>query len=529
MSSFSGKQIFNHARSKLKKSKGLRGIIKKLSIRRITNQPGDAGDPNSLIDNDDQSSIGNPASPIDLGITLTNNSSDTNAQNVKPKNAIIQTEQKVSGLLLLPQELFDHITSYLGHAHIVLLALINKELMYRFMTSCIRLGIVEPYEPVSYRVLNKFIQKADSSKTKIRGTLLSLIDYDMEDVVYCYKCRRLHDPFLTFKDRAYAPWKAARCADWSMDHHMPPRATRKLLRTITKRRLHGAEYRHLLQQVNNTQTTYHKGILAQVSLRARYRNGDLLLKRQQVISPIDKSALSLWLFGQMLKDPPSISTSFLSLPKIYLMCNHQNWASVFAPLIQHLIEPLCEGDHSGQSEPKHTPACFSSEPLDVSKHEGHMIYERLKRVTSSAKHNPMDVPTLLGDVLGCTKCTTDFSIDVVPLPGPFGWGFVLSTWLDLGRLDFCSKWDSHREARPCREIKRQLPHGDICEMFEDLSSRLDYRPQISEANLFRMHNYMWSARARVGKDRYMNWSSGHTCDPATGWIDDPDPLEEADR
>ncbi|KAI0839260.1 hypothetical protein F5Y06DRAFT_286748 [Hypoxylon sp. FL0890] len=536
MSPFNGKQIFSNARSKFIQSHRLKSLIKKLSIKRLKNQSIDEGGSSYVVD-DDRSSIEHPASPADLGALITSNSSNSTASHVsndsgaKPEEINTpssggQSEQKGPRLLLLPQEVFDHITSYLGHANIAVLALVNKEFMSRFMNSCIKLQIVEPYEPVSYRVLNKFIKKADSSKTKIRGTLLSLLDYDMLDVVYCYKCKKLHDPFVSFKDRAYAPKKAARCCDWSMDHHMPPRATRKMLRTITKRRIHGVEYRHLMQQVNNTQTTYQNGIMAQVSLRMRYRDDDLILKRQQVVSSIDKSALSLWLFGEMLAPVPGTGMASLSLPKVYLMCNHLVWCSVYSTLIEQLVDSHCQSDHS--PDVKHSPTCFSSDPLDVSKQEGHMISERLKWIASSEKRNPMDVPTLLGDVLGCSKCTTDFSIDVVPLPEPFGWGFVLTTWLDLGRLDFCSKWDSHRDARPCREIKRQYPHGDICAKFEDLESRLDYQPRISALDAERMSNYGWGARAMQGRDKHVNWSSGHSCNPATGWIEDPDPLEESD-
>ncbi|OTA68399.1 hypothetical protein K449DRAFT_429249 [Hypoxylon sp. EC38] len=537
MSPFNRKQIFSNARSKFKQSHRLKSLIKKLSIKRLKNQSIDEGDSSFVADNDDQSSIGNPASPADLGVLITSNSSNSNASHVSDVSEVKledtinppldgQSEHKTSRLLLLPQELFDQITSYLGHAHIAILALVNKELMSRFMNSCVRMQIVEPYEPVSYRVVNAFIKKADSSKTKIRGTLLSLLDYDMLDVVYCYKCKKLHDPFLSFKDKAYAPHKATRCSDWSMDHHMPSRATRKLLRTITKRRIHGVEYRHLMQQVNNTQTTYQKGVMVQVSLRMRYRDDDLLLRRQQVVSSIDKSALALWLFGEMLTSAPAMGMAFLSLPKTYLMCNHLSWGSVYSTLIRQLVDPHCQSNHS--PEDKHSPACFSSDPLDVSKQDGHMVHERLKWIASAEKTNPMDVPTLLGDVLGCTKCTTDFSMDVVALPEPFGWGFVLTSWLDLGRLDFCSKWDSHRDARPVREIKRHLAHGDICEKFEDLGSRLDHRPRIGALDRERMDNYGWGGRAARGRDRYVNWSSGHSCNPATGWIEDPDPLGEAD-
>ncbi|KAI2618989.1 hypothetical protein GGS26DRAFT_584802 [Hypomontagnella submonticulosa] len=535
MSPFNGKQIFNNARSKLKHSQRLKGIVRALSIRRLKQYRGTGADSGDALDNDDQSSIGNPVSLAGPSTTMINSSTDTtaSASEAKLKDVVTlspggSTKDKAMGLLDLPQELFDSITSYLGHAHIAVLALVNKELMARFMNSCAKLEIIEPSEP-QYRVLNAFIKKADSSKTKVRGTFLSLVDYDLEDVVYCYKCKKLHDPFVSFRDRAYAPHKATRCTDWSMEHHMPSRATRKMLRSITKRRIHGAEYRHLLQQVNNTTTTYQKGIMVQVSLRMRYRDDDLILRRQQVVSSIDKSALALWLFGQQLQHPAPSGTAALQLPKVYLMCNHQSWGAVFSPLIQQLVDTLCkESDTDDDDASQHTPVCFDSEAIDVSKQEGHMIHERLKWLSSEDKPNPMDMPALLGDVLGCNKCTTDFSLDVAPLPEPFGWGFVLTTWLDLGRLDFCTKWDSHRDARPGREYKRQHGHGDICEKFEGLASRRDHRPRIAALDLERMRNYGWGERAAAGRDRYVAWTSAHSCNPATGWIEDPDPLEEED-
>ncbi|KAI1643348.1 uncharacterized protein F4817DRAFT_255911 [Daldinia loculata] len=531
MAPFNSKSLFDNACFKLRRSHRIQDILKILSIKRRKSHIDDGGDSNDvIIDNDDQSSIGNPVSPADSSAAMTN-ISDANSDTPKLKTSIThspgedRSERNVSGFLLLPQELFDNITSYLAHANIVCLALVNKELMSRFLHSCTELELLGPSEASSYKALNAFIKKTDGSKTKIRGTLLSLLDYDLLDLVYCYKCKKLHDPFLTFKDRAFAPQKASKCIDWSMEHHMPSRATRKLLRTITKRRIHGAEYRHMLQQVNNTQTSYQKGFMIQYSLRIRYREDDLILRKQQVVSSIDKSVLALWLFGQILRDP---SHTFISLPKVHPICNHQNWNTIYAPMVKQWIEPFCTADHTGETEVQHLPSCFSSELFDVSKQDGHMIYERLKWLSSGTKRNPMDVPMLLGDVSGCGKCTADYSIDVVPLPEPFNWGFILTTWLDVGKIDFCKKWDSHRDARPCREIKRDFIHGDICQRFEDITSKHDYRPQISELNIERMHNYGWSARVMSGKEKYINWSSGHTFNPATGQIEDPDPLDEAD-
>ncbi|KAI8961252.1 hypothetical protein F5Y11DRAFT_231573 [Daldinia sp. FL1419] len=537
MAPFNSKQLFDNARFKLKQSHRIQEILKILSIRRRKSRIGDGGDSNDA-DNEDQSSLGSPVSPVDSSAAMTG-ISDINNDTTELKTGAARSsggsrpEHKVSGLLLLPQELFDNITSYLAEANIACLALVNKELMSRFLHSCSRLGILGPDETPPYKALDAFIKEADGSRTKIRGSLLSLLDFDLLNLVYCYKCKKLHDPFLTFKDRAFAPHKAPRCKDWSSDHHMPPRASRKLLRTITKYRAHGVEYRHLLQQVNNTRTSYQKGFLMQCSLRMRYRGDDMILRRQQVVSSIDKSALALWVIGQMLRDPMHSS---LTMPRVHPMCNHQTWNMVYGSMVKQWLNPLCMADHTSETsetEVQHTSACFSNEPFDISsfdisKQDGHMVYERLKWLSSGTKWNPMDVPTLLGNILGCDKCTTDYSFDVIPLPEPFNWGLVLTSWLDVGNIDFCKKWDSHRDARPDRETKRDYISGDICERFENISSRHDYRPRISELNIERMHNYGWSGRVINGKDKYINWTSGHTCNPTTGLIEDPDPLDDAD-
>ncbi|KAH9894707.1 hypothetical protein F4778DRAFT_287702 [Xylariomycetidae sp. FL2044] len=452
---------------------------------------------------------------------------------VSSEPAALPTEKpKVSGLLLLPQELFDEITSYLHPANIAVLALVNKELMGRFMRSTPNPNPSAPDAPPSWKALNAFIKKADTNKTKARGSLLSLLDYDLLDLVYCYKCKKMHDPFVTFKHHAFAPQKAARCADWAPDHHMPPRATRKLLRTITKRRKHGEEYRYLLQQVNNTVTTYKMGVMVQATLRMRYRDNLMLMRRQQVVSSIDKTPLSLWLFARQLQDYAPTHPRCPPSPRVFRICNHMTWYDTYGVLMDQLLKPLIKEPYTPDMDGRLTgvPAsCFSSDVFDCAKEEGHMIAERLETVSRGIRLNPMNMPTLLGDVLGCEKCTTDFSIDVVPLPAPFHWGFALTTWLDLGPLDFCGKWDSHRDARPGREYKRKVAHGDICQRFEDLSSsRLDYRPQIKQVDQQRMGNYGWGERAARGWDKYVSWSSGHACDPMTGFLMEPDPLEEAD-
>ncbi|RYP22401.1 hypothetical protein DL767_009060 [Monosporascus sp. MG133] len=523
-------------------------------------QPQDAED---ILDNDDQSSVGNPESPDaksaeEAEKTVGDASSSSSSQS--PASSSSHSGQNLSRLLLLPQELFDEITSYLNPAHIVLLALVNKELMGRFLHQHPPLPPpppdqqqqgqpptpAEPAAPSSpWRALGEYIRASDSAKGRIRGTLLSTLDLDLPDLVYCYKCRKMHDPFVTFMDPAYAPYKSRRCVDYSADHHMPPRATRKLIRTITKRRMRGdAEYRHLLQQVNNTTTCYRGGVLVQVSLRMRYRGDSMLLRRQQVVASVDKTPFSLWLFKTQLDAAANRAAAPQTLPKVHRICNHLTWMDRYAVLLDRLLRPVCRKEQANEAHPVHTHACFSREdPFDPAQQgSGHAIAERLRQLALASQTTTAppdaatatDVPSLLGAVQCCDRCTTDFALDVAPLPAPFHWGFVLTTWLDLGRIDFCAKWDSHRDVRPGRDFRR--PAGDavpdICERFEDLTSWRAGPPRPAAAihplDLDRMRNYGWAERAAAGRDRYVAWASAHCVDSMTGRILDPDPLEDAD-
>lgn len=460
-----------------------------------------------------------------------------------------------SKLLDLPQELFDGITSYLGPAHIAVLALVNRELFARFL--CVQCGpgpslLATPDSDdapdisQSWKVLGDYVKASDTPRSRVRGSLLSILDTDVLDLVYCYKCKTMHDPFITFRDRAYSPHKSMKCVDYSHDHHLPPRATRKMLRTITKRRKRDEPYHHLMQQVNHTTTTYKNGILVQDSARIRFRGDSLLLRRRQFVSPVCKTPLALWSFRNQLVNPAAMARNPTTNPKVVRICNHLVWIDQYQAMLQNLIEPLCRTSPAPAGH-LHTPACFSQEPFHVSVEGGgeeatvpqHIIGWRFWELETGVACDPPASP--LGDVRGCEKCTTDFSMDVVKLPEPFTWGFVLTTWLDLGQKDFCSKWNSHRHLTPPRPYDRtglKSKHGSICENFESTKAtaedpsagaRTKYRPKISDLDRERMTNYGWGERASQGKGKYVQWSIGCGVDPTTGWIMDPDPLESDDE
>ena len=134
----------------MKHSQRLKGIVKALSIKRLGHYRGSGVDSGDVLDNDDQSSIDNAVSLAGPSTTMISSSStDTaaSAEETKPKDVVTlspgyPSKDKAMGLLDLPQELFDSITSYLGHAHIAVLALVNKELMARFQPLADRVEIM---------------------------------------------------------------------------------------------------------------------------------------------------------------------------------------------------------------------------------------------------------------------------------------------------------------------------------------------------------------------------------------------------
>lgn len=285
----------------------------------------------------------------------------------------------------------------------------------------------------------------------------------------------------------------------------------------------------------------------------RYRNDDILLRRQQIVASVDKTAQHYFRFRLQLIDASRSSSSGASmmlgsLPRVRGPCNHVSWMYEYHDVIDRmLLDPVCEvkKETRSQNHRDHTANCFSSEPCDLARRPGNVVSDALAAARSppsspsppppAARPNDFDV------VHGCDRCTTDFHFTIVPLPEPYVWGFVLTTWLDVGKIDLSRKWDSHR---PGGGISSDYPRGDddgaadeykgsICARFEGLERGQKYVPSISELDLERLtdHGMMMGARGwlRGGMPgRLRSWSSEHTVDPATGRIVDPDPLTDDD-
>ena len=432
-----------------------------------------------------------------------------------------------------------------------------------------------------------------------RARMLTTLDRDLPDVAYCHRCRRLHSPLLSFADPVLSsPTSGARsrprpCA---RDREDPPwsRATRGILRCVAKRGRRGdSSLAPLLRQLGGTRTVCRAGVLTQVAERARWRaaaggsGGGLLLRRRQTVASVDKTPLMLWLFGARLeaappggdgggdrnwggsrsggssrnKDSSSIRSSDggggggdTGLPPIHWICAHLTWMDRYAVFLDRLLRPLCARVRRGEDHPVHTHACFGREPFDPAVLPGHAVAERLRLLAAGAGAGAeateapgimADGSPSLGAVRSCDRCRTDFSLDVAPLPAPFGWGFVLTTWTDpgstLGSDGVCGKGDTSAprtthaggQSRP----RRSSDGGGGCrpgvyERFE--GGRTSTNPAMIEPlDLERMRNYGWAERVAAagnggGSEKYVSWESAPAVDPLTGEILDPDPLEDED-
>ena len=573
-----------------------------------------------------------------------------------PSASLTSDSEPLPGLLQLPPELFDEVLNYLDPASTVLLALASKRLAWRFLLAhppapppCLLLAAAtagDARRPDSaspspewspWRALDDYVRAADDlaaaalrgggrggdgggSHRGHRAGLLRTLDRDLPDLAYCHRCRRLHDPLLSFADPLYAsPHKPRACCVYSAtdddsaylssstfssssaprsaspgkraaqhsnrhsrrrhrrkpnSHDLPWRASRRALRCVAKcAALGDGSHVPLLRQVNGTRTSCRGGALAQVSVRARCRAGDggtrVLLRRRQVIASVDKTPLALWLFGARLEGAPTpgadghlggggaggggggrsyhhiggSSNGGAGLPRIHWICAHLAWMDRYAVFVDRLLRPLCARVRAGLDHPVHGRACFDGrKPFDPAAQEGHAVAERLRQL-----RNPTPTPTPalslamavsadgsapLGAVRSCDRCATDFCLDVAPLPAPFGWGFVLTTWMDPGVTvgGPARSWKDHDESRPDAEARPDDDHRpDVYERFEGVRGPGAATSTIAPRDLDRIRNYGWAERAAAGgPERYVAWESAQAVDPLTGRVLDPDPLDDGD-
>ncbi|KAI0169975.1 hypothetical protein GGR52DRAFT_489954 [Hypoxylon sp. FL1284] len=362
------------------------------------------------------------ASSTRPGLPNADTPENASAPEATGSNALVSTTgQREPALLQLPQEVFDMITDHLEQPYIVLLALLNKELRSRFLFVYERrFAPTLRYRISTMSAFMRFTSSPVMDRLRARGTLLSLVEYDMDDGIYCHACRKIHSAFKQFME-------SCELLPCNSGYAHVSRLTRGTLRLVTKRRMRGGDYRGILQQINVGFTRSIRGIVCQSSQRVRFRNDRLWVRQQHVVSSMDKSESTLYRLGTTLVDLSTVTLQggVEAKPRAYMACCHAIWQEIYVSLMMQFLG--CFPGVSGTIHNVHAPTCFSSAHRDLSQEEGHMICERLRWLSSGAKAKPMDTPAPLGDVIGCDQCMTDYSLDIVSLPEPYGWGFVLTS------------------------------------------------------------------------------------------------------
>ncbi|KXJ96265.1 hypothetical protein Micbo1qcDRAFT_158483 [Microdochium bolleyi] len=267
----------------------------------------------------------------------------------------------------------------------------------------------------------------------------------------------------------------------------------------------------------------------------RYRDDNMLLRRQQTVASVDKSAHALFLFRTQLlhASRPENSVLLKGIPRLRRPCNHMSWLQVdtWREAVDGLLESLCPNNHDTEHK-EHSPSCFSHDRRDLALEPGNMIFGGGIAAAAAAAGRPST--RVLGggddDVRGCDRCTTDAHLAVIPLPEPYRWGFALTTWLDVGKIDLSKKWDSHRpDTGQNRDYPRHAePKGSIARAFECLGPGERFEPKLSELNQARLTNFGSVSAAPGRGSRSGSWTVEHGVDPATGRLLDPDPLTELD-
>lgn len=124
---------------------------------------------------------------------------------------------------------------------------------------------------------------------------------------------------------------------------------------------------------------------------------------------------------------------------------------------------------------------------------------------------------------GCSRCHTDFQVEITRLPRPFGAGFLFTTWKDLGRGVPAAHdpWASHDVliATPPRD---PAEFGDIRRRFDTAGGITADRPGITRHNLRQIEILGREVTERGEVDVAL----GQTPDATTGLFADFVPLNQ---
>ncbi|KAK7751232.1 hypothetical protein SLS62_006777 [Diatrype stigma] len=314
-----------------------------------------------------------------------------------------------------------------------------------------------------------------------RGLLLDMLDRDLDTVIKCAACNKLHCALKTL-----IPEKSPKAAFYKCtepppgDYSIPTRITAGIARAIIKLHERKRDYQPLTQQINTSRTYVRDdGVLNQIAHIARVSSaGDLLLRTQQVWA---MQGLDTFAVRELSEDPSDVDAYTYSAGPLMpeSLCAHLNWGDQ--------IHSICNS-HSPPSEITNGIGYYDrgTGSTRLQRQDQYYLCPAFRLLTSRQFNRLVPVTR----VTGCPRCQTDCQVELTRLPRPFGSGFLLTTWKNLGRGVAAPRdsWTSH-DVLVATPPRHPLALGRIREQFDTAADgTLAARPGITASNLHQIHS-----------------------------------------
>jgi hypothetical protein len=292
-----------------------------------------------------------------------------------------------NALLGLRLELLLHIVHYLPPSSAGLLTLCSKSLWMKLGSKYIE-QLEKGKRQICPHGPHELIFPTFTEDQEQRNTFLLLLERDINDMIFCYFCQKLHKIYDTY-----------RVAQTTCLHSYPGAiywngATFSSLYFAMKCYRKGLDISHILNQLSRTITDYRYKYTRQLLFTARVVSGSLYLRTQHWI---------LLPFTQPLELPTSCY--------VWSLCWHvDTWQD---PRLKHLFLSQCLQKRLREYQEFGTDAAHS---------------------TSTER---------------CTSCRTEFQIDMKDM-STRGTAVVITVWQDFGEIltPFDLTWRSHFFSNP---------------------------------------------------------------------------------
>ncbi|KAG8157164.1 hypothetical protein KVR01_012872 [Diaporthe batatas] len=325
---------------------------------------------------------------------------------------------------------------------------------------------------------------------------LLLIEHERQNSYACSRCLTLHRPP---DSQLHGRYRCCRGWSWLSPGVLPDTITPGLVKMIGRKWLEDPrscqEYLSWGIMSEKKTTRY---IKLATHVIPRMLGGSLVLRTETYIHPFFDGHLTQRTLMELVEQVNSNT----QLPDV---CSHQKWASHLTnlPRLKKDVKPTkcveAEDDHD------HWTPCYSNERIMRVSH-GHeypiemcdLIHQqpcrtwKIQTPKSTAgtlelreareDTRPKLEETYSGEIMGCRKCITDYSVSAREVPG-LGYCMVLTTWKDLGGVGvgFSDKWNHHIASfgflDVLDDVRSEDQVGQAYEAFENLERSYLGTPQ----------------------------------------------------